>query len=462
SYKYTAEYMAEIEKRLMPYVESGEVNRLLVRAPRSFGTLTDFSGGIAIVVLHDWADRRSAFTIMNEVRGKLADLPGVRAFPVMRQGFGGGTSKPVQFVLGGGSYEELAKWRDIVIQKAQEQKLPLQGLDSDYKETKPQLRIQVDKSRAAALGVSVETVGETLQTMLGSRRVTTYLDNGEEYDVLLEGVRSKQNTVSDVKNIYVRSESSDKLIPLSNLVSIEEYADAGSLNRYNRIRAITLEANLADGYSLGEALVDLEGIVKEHLPAEVVVDYKGQSLDFKSGGSSMLFVFLLGFLVVFLVLAAQFESFIHPFVIILTVPFAVVGALFGLYLTGNTLNVYTQVGLIMLVGLAAKNGILIVEFANQLRDEGVEFLRAIEKAAQTRLRPIIMTSITTIAGAMPLGFAFGAGAETRSAIGVVVVFGVLIGTLFTLFIVPAAYVLIARGTGSISDVENKLKKELEK
>ncbi len=462
SYKYTAEYMAEIEKRLMPYVESGEVNRLLVRAPRSFGTLTDFSGGIAIVVLHDWADRRSAFTIMNEVRGKLADLPGVRAFPVMRQGFGGGTSKPVQFVLGGGSYEELAKWRDIVIQKAQEQKLPLQGLDSDYKETKPQLRIQVDKSRAAALGVSVETVGETLQTMLGSRRVTTYLDNGEEYDVLLEGVRSKQNTVSDVKNIYVRSESSDKLIPLSNLVSIEEYADAGSLNRYNRIRAITLEANLADGYSLGEALADLEAIVKEHLPAEVVVDYKGQSLDFKSGGSSMLFVFLLGFLVVFLVLAAQFESFIHPFVIILTVPFAVVGALFGLYLTGNTLNVYTQVGLIMLVGLAAKNGILIVEFANQLRDEGVEFLRAIEKAAQTRLRPIIMTSITTIAGAMPLVFAFGAGAETRSAIGVVVVFGVLIGTLFTLFIVPAAYVLIARGTGSISDVENKLKKELEK
>ena len=453
--------MTEIEKRLMPYVESGEVSRLLVRAPRSFGTLSSFNDGIAIVVLNDWSQRRSAFTIMNEVRGKLADLPGVRAFPIMRQGFGGGTSKPVQFVIGGGSYDELAKWRDIIKQKVQEQKLPLVGLDDDYKETKPQLRVIVDKERAAALGVSIETMGETLQTMLGSRRVTTYIDGGEEYDVLLEGVRDKQNTTTDVQNIYVKSDIADKLIPLSNLIKIEEYADAGTLHRYNRVRAITLEANLGEGYSLGQALTDLENIVQENLPAAVAIDYKGESLDFKSGSSSLLFVFILGFMVVFLVLAAQFESFIHPFVIILTVPFAVVGALFGLYVTGNTLNVYTQVGLIMLVGLAAKNGILIVEFANQLRDEGVEFMRAIEKAAQTRLRPIIMTSITTMAGAMPLAFSFGAGAETRAAIGVVVVFGVFFGTFFTLFIVPAAYALLAQKTGSIGDVERKLEKQIE-
>jgi multidrug efflux pump len=247
SFKYTEEYMTEIERRLMPYVESGEVNRLLVRAPRSFGTLSSFNDGLAIVVLHDWAQRRSAFTIMNEIRGVLKGLPGVRAFPVMRQGFGGGTSKPVRFVLGGGSFEELAKWRDIMIEKIREKKLPLLGVDSDYKETKPQIRVVVDKERAAALGVSIQTVGETLQTMLGSRNVTTYIDNGEEYNVMLEGVRSKQNTATDVQNIYVRSNATDELIPLSNLVHIEEYADASSLNRYNRIRAITIEGKLAEG-----------------------------------------------------------------------------------------------------------------------------------------------------------------------------------------------------------------------
>ena len=263
-----------------------------------------------------------------------------------------------------------------------------------------------------------------------------------------------------MQNIYVRGESS-QLIPLSSVVTVEEFADARDLNRYNRIRAITIEANLQDGYSLGEALADLERLAKEHLPEAVAIDYKGQSLDYKSGGSSMLFVFLLGFFLVYLVLAAQFESFIHPFVIILTVPFAIVGAMLGLFITGNTLNVYTQVGLIMLVGLAAKNGILIVEFANQLRDEGYEFMHAVEKAAGTRLRPIIMTSITTIAGALPLAFSFGAGAETRAAIGVVVLFGVFFGTLFTLFIVPAAYALLAQNTGSVGDVERRLEKQLE-
>ncbi len=460
SYNYTEEYMTEIEKRLMPYVDSGEVSRLLIRAPRSFGTLSSFNDGLAIVVLEDWSTRRSAFVIMKEIAGKLSDLPGVRAFPIMRQSFGGGTSKPVQFVIGGGEYEELAKWRDVLIEKIQEEKLPLVGVDSDYKETKPQLKVIIDKARAAALGVNVQTVGETLQTMLGSRSVTTYLDNGEEYDVILEGVRSNQNTPTDMQNLYVRSDTG-QMVPLSNLVQIEEYADAKSLNRYNRIRAITIEANLQEGYSLGEALDDLVRLTKEHLPGEISIDYKGQSLDYATGSSSLVLIFVLGFIVVFLVLAAQFESFVHPFVIILTVPFAVVGALFGLYVTGNSLNVYTQVGLIMLVGLASKNGILIVEFANQLRDEGMAFIEAIEKAAQIRLRPIIMTSITTIVGAVPLALSFGAGAETRAAIGVVVLFGVFFGTFFTLFIVPAAYALLAQKTGSVSDVENQLNKELE-
>lgn len=460
SYEYTKEYMEEVERRLMPYTQNGgEVSRLLIRAPRSFGTLASFNDGIVIVVLNDWAQRRGGFAIMGEVAGKLSDLPGVRAFPVMRQSFGGGTNKPVQFVLGGGTYEELAQWRDTLIEKINENNPGLTDIDSDYKETKPQLRLTINKDRAGDLGVSVQTIGRTLETMLGSRRVTTYIDDGEEYDVILEGERDQQRTPTNLQNIYVRSDNSGELIPLANLVEIEEYADSGSLNRYNRVRAITIEAGLEEGYSLGEALSYMRDLVRENLPDSAAIDYKGESLDYQTSGSSLLFVFVLGFLIVFLVLAAQFESFIHPFVIILTVPLAISGALAGLYLTGNSLNVYTQIGLIMLIGLAAKNGILIVEFVNQLRDEGEEFSKALIKASQIRLRPIVMTGITTIAGSIPLLLSSGAGAETRIAIGIVILFGVSAATLFTLFIVPIAYDLMARGTGSPGDVERKLNQE---
>ncbi len=459
SYQFTKEYMDEIERRLMPYTASGEVKRILVRAPRSFGTLSSFNDGIVIVVLNDWSQRRSGFEIMNEVAGKLSDLPGVRAFPVMRQSFGGGTAKPVQFVLGGGTYEELAQWRDMLIEKINENNPGLTDIDSDYKETKPQLRLTINKDRAGDLGVSVQTIGRTLETMLGSRKVTTYIEDGEEYDVILEGERDQQRTPTNMQNIYVRSDKSGELIPLANLVTIEEYADSGSLNRYNRVRAITIEAGLANGYSLGDALNYLRTLTREYLPASASIDYKGESLDYQTSGSSLLFVFILGFVVVFLVLAAQFESYIHPLIIILTVPLAIAGALAGLYITGNSLNVYTQIGLIMLIGLAAKNGILIVEFVNQLRDEGEEFTAALLKASQIRLRPIVMTSITTIAGSIPLILSSGAGAETRMAIGVVILFGVSAATLFTLFIVPVAYDLLARGTGSPNDVKRKLEQE---
>lgn len=460
SYSYTKEYMEEIEQRLLPYVESGEVNRLLVRAPRSFGTLSSFNDGIVIVVLNDWSQRRSAFTIMKEVAGKMSDLPGVRAFPVMRQGFGGGISKPVQFVIGGGTYQELAQWRDTLLEKIYENNPGLLDIDSDYKETKPQLNIIIDQNRAADLGVSVETIGNTLQTMLGSRSVTTYIDDGEEYDVLLEGKRDQQRTPTNMENIYVRSTNTDTLIPLSNLVKIEEYADSGSLNRYNRVRAITIEANLAEGYSLGEALEYLRSLVRSELPDNAVIDYKGDSLDLQSSTSSLTFVFVLGFLVVFLVLAAQFESYVHPFIIILTVPLAMAGALAGLYFTDNSLNVYTQIGLIMLIGLSAKNGILIVEFVNQLRDEGVEFSKALMQASQIRLRPIIMTGITTVAGSIPLIISFGAGSEIRIAIGILILCGVGAATFFTIFVVPVAYDLIARKTGSPLDVTKRLEKQI--
>jgi multidrug efflux pump len=444
----------------MAFVDNREATRLLVRAPRTFTNFANFNSGIAIFVLKDWSERRPAWAIMDEVRTQLSELPGVRAFPVMRQGFGASIQKPLQFVIGGGTYQELAQWRDILLERIEGDNTGLIEIDWDYKENKPQLQVNVEYDRAAEMGVTVGNIGRTLETMLGSRRVTTYIDEGEEYDVILEGERETQRTPSDLQYIFVRSPRSGNLIQLANLVTLEEFADSSELNRYNRVRAITLEANLADGLVLGDALAYMESLVKEHLPGKVIIDYKGQSRDFKKSAESITFVFLLGILVVFLVLAAQFESYIHPLVIMLTVPLAMAGGLLGLYVTGSTLNLYSQIGLVMLIGLAAKNGILIVEFANQLREQRLSFYHALLKASEIRLRPIVMTGITTAAGTIPLIFTSGAGAETRMVIGVVVLAGILSATLFTLFIVPVAYALLAKGTSLPSSVARRLQQEL--
>ncbi len=459
SFDYMKEYMEIIEARMLEYVESGEVKISLVRAPRSFGNIASFNDGIVIAVLEPWDQRRSAWEMMDEIRGRLSDLTGVRAFPVMRQGFGGGIQKPVQFVIGGGTYEDLALWREILQKEIDADNPGFEGLDFDYKETKPQIGIRIDRNRAADLGVSVANVGRTLESMLGGRRVTTFIDDGEEYDVIVEGERDTQRTPTNLENIYVRSDTTGSLIPLSNVVTLEEFADSSSLNRYNRIRAITLESNLSEDLPLGEALAHLERLVEEHLPETAIIDYKGQSLDFRDSGGSILFIFALGILVVYLVLAAQFESWVHPLVILLTVPLAITGALAGLYLFNGSLNIYTQVGLIMLVGLAAKNGILIVEFVNQLRDQGMDFDEAILRASAIRLRPIIMTGITTAAGSIPLILSFGAGSETRTAIGIVIFSGVLAATLFTIIVIPVGYSLLARRTGAIGDVARALAEE---
>jgi multidrug efflux pump len=460
SYDYSKAYMDEIETRLMPMVDEGIIKRLLVRTPRSFGTTSDYSGGFVIVVLEDWSERPPAKEVIGRINKSLSDLAGVRAFAIMRQALGGGIGKPVQFVMGGSNYEQLAQWRDIMLEKAADNP-KLIGLDHDYKETKPQVLININTQRAADLGVSAEEIGNTLAALQGSKRVTTFLNRGEEYDVILEGERSLQNTPLDMKNIYVRSLYDDALIPLANLVTLTERADANTLNRYNRIRAITLEANLADGYTLGEAIDYLDALAKTHLPAEAVISYKGQSQDLESSGQSIYFIFALALAVVFLVLAAQFESYIHPLVIMLTVPMAMIGALAGLYVFGQSLNIYSQIGLIMLVGLTAKNGILIVEFCNQLRDEGMEFEHAIIEAATIRLRPILMTAITTAFGAVPLILSFGAGSETRTVIGIVVLTGIIASTIFTLIIVPVMYRLLARNTQSPLAMETELNKQLE-
>ncbi|TVQ41025.1 MAG: efflux RND transporter permease subunit [Wenzhouxiangella sp.] len=461
SFSYMEDYMNEIERRIMPLVEGGEINRLLVRAPRDFNNLALFNSGIAIVVLNDWSQRRPATEIMADIRERTRDLGGVQINTVMRQGFGGGIRNPVEFVIGGADYAELAQWRDILLAEIERDNPGLTGIDWDYKETQPQLQINIDYNRAADLGVTVSAIGRTLETMLGSRRVTTYIEDGQEYDVIIEGERDRQRSPAAIENLYVRSSRSGQLIPLSNLVQIENVADSTSLNRYNRVRAITIQAGLADDLTLGAALAHLEGLAREHLPETAIIDYKGLSRDFKTAGTSIIFVFLLGVAVVFLVLAAQFENWVHPFVIMLGVPLAVGGGLLGLWLTGSTLNVYSQIGLVMLVGLAAKNGILIVEFINQLRDSGMSFDEAVIEGASVRLRPIVMTGITTAAGTIPLILSSGAGAETRQVIGVVVLFGVSFSAVLTLFFIPVLYALLARKTGSPQAVQSRLEQELE-
>lgn len=460
TYDYMADYATQIEDRLMPLVDEGEIERLLIRVPRGF-SVQRFNDAIGIVILSDWGERRSAWEIMGDIRRRVADLSGVSVFPVMRQGFGRGVGQPVQFVVGGGTYEELAEWSQILATEIAERELPLQGVDFDYEDTQPQLRLVIDRDQAAQMGVSVEDIGLTLQTLLGTRRITTFIDRGEEYDVIVSGVRSEFSSPQDLAAIPVRSQRNGELVSLANVVKVEETTGANTLNRYNRVRAVTLSANLAEGATLGEALDALVSLTREVLPDTAVIDFKGQSQDLQEAGDDVVFLFVLGMFVVFLVLAAQFENWIHPLVIMLTVPLAIAGALAAIWLTGGSLNIYSEIGLVMLVGLAAKNGILIVEFINQLRDEGREFHDAIRSAAAIRLRPIIMTGITTAAGGASLLLSSGAGSETRFAIGVVVVGGVVAATIFTLFVVPAAYALLAGRTQPPGAVAHKLEQQLE-
>jgi len=455
SYESNVKNMHKIEEKLLGYQEEGELDRVLVRVPGFGGT-----GGIAIVGLPEW-DKRSidTFSFINKINKDVQSVTDVRAFAIMRRGIGGGggSNAPVSFVLQGNTFEELAQWRDILIDEAQ--KNPnLSNINSDYQETYPQLLVQIDRERAYDLGVPVGDIAETLETMLGQRRVTTFVDRGEEYDVIVEGDEKQFQSPTDIDNLYVRSRTTNKLIPLANLLTIGENATSSRLNRYNRLRSITITANLVDGYALGDALDFLVDVTKDKLPEHVQIDYKGESLLLKESGSSILFVFLLALLITYLVLAAQFESFIHPFVILLTVPLALVGALAGLELMGMSLNIYSQIGIVMLIGLAAKNGILIVEFANQLRDKGIAFEEALISAAQQRLRPIVMTTFTTVTSAIPLVLAVGPGAESRMVIGVVIFAGVSMASIFTLFIVPGAYYWLCRNTGSPQAIANEIER----
>ncbi len=434
---YMSRYGREIEAI---YAALPEVDRYLVIA----GTPT-VSQGISFVGFRDWAEReRSAGEIAADLGAKLRAVPGVNAFPVMPAAFGQSSrSRPLSFVVTTSeSYDELARHTERLLD-AMRQNPGFISPDTDLKLTLPELAVEVDRDRAADLGVAVEVIGRTLETMLGGRQVTRYKQDAEQYDVIVQVDAASRADPRDIRDIYVRARSGD-MVPLANVVKVSETIAPRELNHFGQRRSVIISASLAPDFALGEALKWMDQAAARTLPPGYATDYDGQSREFLSSSASLAVVFMLGLAFIYLVLAAQFESFRDPFIIMLTVPLSMTGALGALWLTGGTLNVYSQIGLLTLVGLITKHGILIVEFANQLREQGRERLDAVIEASVLRLRPILMTTGAMVLGSVPLALATGAGAESRQQIGWVIVGGLLLGTFFTLFVVPTVYTLVAR------------------
>ena len=459
-FDYSVAQMQQVERIFGEHIGGdGPIERANSRVPRGWGGSEEMHSGMVIVFLKDWREREeSTADVVASVRDSFVDLPGVQVRANVPGGLIGARGQRYQLVLGGPNYDDLAQWRDRMLVRMEENP-GIQDPDSDYKETRPQMRVEIDRARAADLGVSVQEIGRTLETMMGSRQVTRYIDDGEEYDVMLQAARDDRMEPDDLSNTWVRGRDG-VMVPLSNLVTLEEVAEPGSFNRFNRLRAITISAGLAPGYTMGEAIQWTYDVAAEELPGHAQIDWKGETREFQEAGGAIVLTFLLALAIVYLVLAAQFESFLHPLVIMFTVPLAVLGALIGLWVTGGTLNLFSQIGIVMLVGLAAKNGILLVEFANQLRDEGHGVREAIAEASAVRLRPILMTMAATIMGAIPLVVAGGPGSASRATIGVVIISGVAFATLLTLFVVPSLSALLAPYTRSPETLARKLE-ELE-
>jgi multidrug efflux pump len=402
---------------------------------------------IGFFKLKDWSERSvKQQAVVSGLQPKLFGIPGILGFPMNPPSLGQSPiDKPVQFVLQTSApYDELQKAVDRLMAAARANP-GLVNLDSDLRLNKPELRVEVDRDKAADLGIAVESIGRTLETMLGGRQVTRFKQNGKQYDVVVQVGDDDRLTPAQLTRIYVRARSG-QMVPLSNLVKVAETVAPRELNHFNKLRSATVTATLAPGYALGEALAFLKAEA-DKLPANIVNDLAGQSREFRTSSGGLYVTFVLALFFIYLVLAAQFESFIDPLVIMLTVPLSMAGALLALKLTGGSLNVYSQIGLVTLVGLITKHGILIVEFANQLQLQGRSRRDAVVEAAVLRLRPILMTTGAMVLGSVPLALAAGAGAESRQQIGWVVVGGLLLGTALTLFVVPTAYTLLARRRG---------------
>ncbi|MFO1068548.1 MAG: efflux RND transporter permease subunit [Geminicoccaceae bacterium] len=455
---YTDAQVRQIEKVLDEARGKGEIARVIANV----GMGSQSTRGFVVVTLTPWNERtRTQMAIVAELAPKLGRVSGARAVAINPQGLGlRGGSQPVQVVIGGPDFALVQEWTDALVERA-EANPGLANVQIDYQPNRPQVDVVIDRKKAQDLGIEVEDVGRTLQTMFASRDITEFVDRGREYPVVVQAKDADRATPGDLGDVFVRARSGD-LVPLAALLTSRERATVPDLRRFDRLPSITISASLTPGYDLGRAIAFFDGAAAEILPPEARLAYSGQSREFINTTGGALITFALALLVVYLVLAAQFESFVHPLTVMLTVPLAVTGALASLWFTGRALDVYGQIGLILLIGLTTKNGILIVEFANQRRAAGLSIREAVREAAVLRLRPILMTAIATILGAVPLILTGGAGGESRSAIGIVVVGGLTFASLLTLFVVPVLYEQLARfakPTGMVASLLERMAAE---
>ena len=437
--QYTDKIVKEVESTLEPYKEKEEIQTIFaVVAPGFSGKPGAVNTAYLFATLTEWDQRRHQKDIVREIFPKLLSIPGAKVIAINPPSLGGSRFTPgIQFVISGSNYDDIYSWANIILDKSSS--LRIRNSDIDYKITNPRLNLNVDRDKAYELGVTAEEIGTTIETLLASNKVTTFSKDGLTYNVILQAEENFRINKNNLDNIFIKSPTSNSLIPLSNLVTYDETSTSNSLKRINRMPSTIFSASLLPGYPLGDALEELTTLARNNLPSNASVSFTGASKEYFESGNSLLVTILFAILIVYLVLCAQFESFKNPLTIMFTVPIALTAGLYTLFLTGTSLNVYSQIGFLMLIGLIAKNGILVVEFANQLRNDGYSIDDAIIESSLTRLRPVLMTTISTLLGAIPLVLSSGAGAESRYSMAIVVFGGITLSALITLYLIPALY-----------------------
>ena len=466
SYQYTVDKAEKIERRLIPLVENEDESykRLVLRVP-GWGTGNSYNSFIIIALLDDWKDRNeSAQKIMRKAMGKIVTLPQTLAFPISPQSIRVSQfRKPIQLVLQGKSYEELERWQKLIMMELRKNK-NLAAIESDFSRQNPEVKFIINRKKAQDLGVSIQSINETVQTLFSGKTVTKFNQMGKEYPIILQAGIENRKKSENLTKIFVRSSTTGKLISLANLVESEEVGSAKILARYDRQRAVTISARLVGDYTLSEALSYLEKTVNENVP-EARIEWKGKSEELKETSNELFIIFALALLTAFLVMAANFNSFIHPVVIFLTVPLSIFGGIIFILLFNSSINIFSQIALVILIGISTKNSILIVDWANQLRRAGKNIQSAALEACRRRFRAIIMTSLSTMIAMVPLlvgNIGPGAGEGSRLAVGATIFGGMLISTFFTLYVTPTMYVLLTKNTKRIDAVDLQLNKELKR
>ncbi len=461
SFQYTQKRAEDVEKRLIPLLdkENSPYNRFLMIVP-GFGSENSF---LIISLLDNWKNRKqSSQTIMRQAIGKIVTVPQTLAFPISPQSIRVSSyNKPVQMVIYGNTYEELEQIQTQVIRMLRKNR-NLSRLESDYSRNKPEVNIKINKIKAKDLGISAEAIGQTLETLYGGKTVTKFNKLGKEYPIILQQYLEDRKDKESLSKIFVRSEKTGNLVSLSNLVEFNEKGTASKLSRYNRQRAVTISANISEGYTLAEAIKYLEETMTKVAPDKQIT-WKGKSEELKETSNELYIIFALALLTAYLVMSATFNSFIHPFIIILTVPLAVFGGLVFILFLNSSINIFSQIALVILIGISTKNSILIVDYANQLRTKGKDIEKAVKEACSLRFRPIIMTSLSTMIAMLPLvigNIGPGAGEGSRLAVGATILGGMIISTFFTLYVTPTMYLTLAKNTKRIDAVDIELKKQL--